>query len=95
VNPGFGAQKFIPGALAQSQDIVEVANRSGCLSGLKSMAACRLITVGEIVRAERSCLLRATAVFSKADIRENAKKLLEAARAATLTRPEQQTGKRF
>jgi len=42
--------------------------------------------VGDIVRAGAELLVAGNAVFGKGDIRENAKKLLEAARAATLTR---------
>jgi len=43
-------------------------------------------TVGDIVRAGAELLVAGNAVFGKGDIRENAKKLLEAARSATLTR---------
>jgi ribulose-phosphate 3-epimerase len=45
-----------------------------------------LDTVGDIVRAGAELLVAGNAVFSKGDIRENARKLLEAARSATLTR---------
>jgi ribulose-phosphate 3-epimerase len=42
-----------------------------------------LDTVGDIVRAGAEILVAGNAVFSHGDIRENARKLLEAARAAT------------
>jgi ribulose-phosphate 3-epimerase len=45
-----------------------------------------LDTVGDFVRAGAELLVAGNAVFGKGDIRENAKKLLGAARAATLTR---------
>ena len=45
-----------------------------------------LDTVGDIVREGAEVLVAGNAVFAKGDIRENVKKLLVAARGATLTR---------
>ena len=85
VNPGFGAQKFIPGALHKVRTLVEVRESLGLPFRIEIDGGVSLDTVGEIVRAGAELLVAGNAVFSKGDIRENAKKLLEAARAATLT----------
>ena len=86
VNPGFGAQKFIPGALHKVKTLVEVRESLELSFRIEIDGGVSLDTVGEIVRAGAELLVAGNAVFSKGDIRENAKKLLEAARAATLTR---------
>ena len=86
VNPGFGAQKFIPGGLHKIKTLVEVRESLGLTFRIEIDGGVSLDTVGEIVRAGAELLVAGNAVFSKGDIRENAKKLLEAARAATYTR---------
>jgi ribulose-phosphate 3-epimerase len=86
VNPGFGGQKFIPGALHKVKTLVEVRESLGLSFRIEIDGGVALDTVGEIVRAGAELLVAGNAVFGKGDIRENAKKLLEAARAATLTR---------
>ena len=86
VNPGFGAQKFIPGALNKIKTLVEVRESLGLSYRIEIDGGVALDTIGEIVRAGAELLVAGNAVFSKGDIRENAKKLLEAARSATLTR---------
>jgi ribulose-phosphate 3-epimerase len=85
VNPGFGGQKFIPGALAKVKTLVEVRESLGLSFRIEIDGGVGLDTVGEIVRAGAEILVAGNAVFGKGDIRENAKKLLEAARSATLT----------
>jgi len=86
VNPGFGGQKFIPGALAKVKTLVEVRESLGLSFRIEIDGGVGLDTVGEIVRAGAEILVAGNAVFGKGDIRENAKKLLEAARSETLTR---------
>ena len=86
VNPGFGAQKFIPGALNKIKTLVEVRESLGLSYRIEIDGGVSLDTVGDIVRAGAELLVAGNAVFSKGDIRENAKKLLKAARSATLTR---------
>ena len=85
VNPGFGGQKFIPGALAKIKTLVEVRESLGLAFRIEIDGGVALDTVGEIVRAGAEILVAGNAVFGKGDIRENARKLLEAARSATLT----------
>jgi ribulose-phosphate 3-epimerase len=86
VNPGFGGQKFIPGALSKIKTLVEVRESLGLTFRIEIDGGVALDTVGEIVRAGAEILVAGNAVFGKGDIRENAKKLLGAARSATLTR---------
>src|SRR5882724_10015377 len=86
VNPGFGAQKFIPGALHKIRTLAEVRESLGLSFRIEIDGGVAPDTVGDIVRAGAELLVAGNAVFGKGDIRENAKKLLEAARAATLTR---------
>jgi ribulose-phosphate 3-epimerase len=86
VNPGFGAQKFIPGALQKIKTLVEVRESLGLSFRIEIDGGVALDTVGDIVRAGTELLVAGNAVFSKGDIRENAKKLLGAARAVMFTR---------
>ncbi len=86
VNPGFGGQKFIPGALRKIKTLAEVREELGLSFRIEVDGGVALDTVGDVVRAGAELLVAGNAVFGKGNIRENAKKLLEAARAATLTR---------
>jgi ribulose-phosphate 3-epimerase len=83
VNPGFGAQKFIPGSLGKLETLVEVRESLGLSYRIEVDGGVSLETVGDIVRAGAELLVAGNAVFSKGDIRENAAKLLSAARAAS------------
>ena len=86
VNPGFGAQKFIPGVLHKIKTLAEVRESLGLSFRIEVDGGVALDTVGDVVRAGAELLVAGNAVFGEGDIRENAKKLLAAARAATLTR---------
>ena len=86
VNPGFGGQRFIPGALRKIKTLVEVREALELTFRIAIDGGVSQDTVGEIVRAGAEILIAGNAIFGKGDIRENAKKLLEAARSATLTR---------
>jgi ribulose-phosphate 3-epimerase len=86
VNPGFGAQRFIPGALQKIKTLAEVRESLGLSFLIEVDGGVALDTVGDVVRAGAELLVAGNAVFGKGDIRENARKLLEAARSATLTR---------
>jgi ribulose-phosphate 3-epimerase len=82
VYPGFGAQKFIPGSLNKIKTLAEVRESLGLAFRIEVDGGVALDTVGDIVRAGAELLVAGNAVFSKGDIRENAKRLLEAARSA-------------
>jgi len=86
VNPGFGGQHFIPGALHKIKTLAEVRESLGLTFRIEVDGGVALDTVGDVVRAGAELLVAGNAVFGHGNIRENAKKLLEAARAATLAR---------
>jgi ribulose-phosphate 3-epimerase len=86
VNPGFGGQRFIPSVLAKIKTLVEVRESLGLPFRIEIDGGVALDTVGDIVRAGAEILVAGSAIFGGGDIRDNAKKLLEAARSATLTR---------
>src|SRR5437899_6159239 len=86
VNPGFGAQKFIPGALQKIETLVEVRESLGLSFRIEIDGGVALDTIGDMVHAGAELLVACNAVFRKGDIREKSKELLGAARAATLTR---------
>jgi ribulose-phosphate 3-epimerase len=85
VNPGFGGQKFIPGALRKIKTLVEVRESLGLGFRIEVDGGVSLETVGDVVRAGAELLVAGSAVFGKGDIRENARKILQAARSAALT----------
>jgi ribulose-phosphate 3-epimerase len=86
VNPGFGGQHFIHGALHKIKTLAEVRESLGLTFRIEVDGGIALDTVGDVVRAGAELLVAGSAVFGHGSIRENAKKLLEAARAATLAR---------
>jgi ribulose-phosphate 3-epimerase len=83
VNPGFGAQRFIPGSLNKIKTLAEVRESLGLSFRIEVDGGVALDTVSDIVRAGAELLVAGNAVFANGDIRENARKLLAAARAAT------------
>jgi ribulose-phosphate 3-epimerase len=83
VNPGFGAQHFIPNSLKKIEELVRIRESRGLEFRIEIDGGVALDTVSDIVRAGAEILVAGNAVFAKGDIRENARKLLEAARAAT------------
>ena len=86
VNPGFGAQTFIPGSLNKIKTLAEVRESLGLSFRIEVDGGVALDTVSDIVHAGAELLVAGNAVFGHGNIRENAKRLLGAARAATLTR---------
>ena len=85
VNPGFGGQQFIHGAIRKIKTLAEVRESLGLTFRIEVDGGIALDTVGDVVRAGAELLVAGNAVFGHGNIRENAKKLLEAARAATLS----------
>jgi ribulose-phosphate 3-epimerase len=82
VNPGFGAQHFIPNSLKKVETLARIRDARGLGFRIEIDGGVALDTVGNIVRAGAEILVAGNAVFSRGDIRENAKKLLQAARSA-------------
>jgi ribulose-phosphate 3-epimerase len=86
VNPGFGGQKFIPNALNKIAALAHMRTERKLDFRIEVDGGVDLETVTDIVKAGAELLVAGNAVFAHGDIRANASKLLEAARAATLTR---------
>jgi ribulose-phosphate 3-epimerase len=82
VNPGFGAQHFIPNSLKKVETLARIRESRGLEFRIEIDGGVALDTVGDIVRAGAEILVAGNAVFSHGDIRENASKLLQAARSA-------------
>jgi ribulose-phosphate 3-epimerase len=86
VNPGFGAQKFITGALRKIETLAQTRERRGLSFRIEVDGGVDLETVGDVVRAGADLLVAGNAVFGHGDVRENARKLLHAARSALAMR---------
>jgi ribulose-phosphate 3-epimerase len=86
VNPGFGGQKFIRGSLQKIEELAKIREARNLTYRIEVDGGIALDTITDVVRAGAELLVAGNAVFGSGDIRENAKKLLQAARAATLTR---------
>jgi ribulose-phosphate 3-epimerase len=82
VNPGFGAQHFIPNSLKKIETLARIREARGLGFRIEIDGGVALDTVGDIVRAGAEILVAGNAVFTKGDIRENAQMLLRAARSA-------------
>jgi ribulose-phosphate 3-epimerase len=86
VNPGFGGQKFIPNALNKIAALARLRAERKLDFRIEVDGGVDLETVADVVKAGAELLVAGNAVFGHDDIRGNAAKLLEAARAAVLTR---------
>jgi ribulose-phosphate 3-epimerase len=84
VNPGFGGQKFIPGAVHKIRRLAELRAQRGLSYRIEVDGGVALDTVTKVVRAGAEILVAGNAVFGKGDPKENAQKLLKAATEATL-----------
>lgn len=86
VNPGFGAQKFIPETLHKVRKLADLRSHRGYAYRIEIDGGVSLDTVTDIVRAGAEILVAGNAVFGKGDATQNASALLEAARSASLQR---------
>jgi ribulose-phosphate 3-epimerase len=86
VNPGFGGQEFISGALRKIEALAGIRERRGLNYRIEVDGGVALDTVEDVVRAGADLLVAGNAVFGHGDIREKARQLLNAARSAVLTR---------
>ncbi len=84
VNPGFGGQKFLPGAVHKIRRLAQWRQRDGLKFRIEVDGGIALHTVSEVVRAGAEILVAGNAVFSQGDPKSNAQKLLKAALEATL-----------
>jgi ribulose-phosphate 3-epimerase len=84
VNPGFGGQKFIPGAVHKIRRLSEMRASRRLQFRIEVDGGIGLDTVAEVVRAGAEILVAGNAVFGKGDPKVNAQKLLKTATEATL-----------
>ena len=84
VNPGFGAQKFIPGAVHKIRRLADLRAQRGLGYRIEVDGGIDLTTVADVVRAGAEILVAGNAVFGKGDPKVNAEKLLKTAVEATL-----------
>jgi len=86
VNPGFGGQQFIPGAVHKIRRLADLRAQRGLNYRIEVDGGIGLDTVAEVVRAGAEILVAGNAVFGQGDPKGNAQKLLKAATEATLQR---------
>lgn len=86
VNPGFGAQKFIPGALHKIMRLARMRQERNLAFRIEIDGGVALDTVRDIVRAGAEILVAGNAVFGHGDPKANAESLIKAAHEATLLR---------
>lgn len=84
VNPGFGAQHFIPSTLHKMKRLADLRTERGLNYRIEVDGGVALDTVAEIVQAGAEILVSGNAVFGHGDPSSNARKLLKAAVEATL-----------
>ncbi len=86
VNPGFGAQEFIPGAVHKIRRLAELRAMRGLNFRIEVDGGIAVGTVAEVVRAGAEILVAGNAVFGHGDPKRDAQKLLKAATEAALVR---------
>jgi len=84
VNPGFGAQPFIPNSLHKLSKVKDLRERKNLNYRIEVDGGVALDTVTKVVRAGAEILVAGNAVFSHGDPKINAENLLKAALEATL-----------
>jgi ribulose-phosphate 3-epimerase len=86
VNPGFGGQKFIPGAVHKIRRLADLRAQRGLSYRIEVDGGIALDTVSEVVRAGAEILVAGNALFGQGDPTTNARRLLKVATEATLQR---------
>jgi ribulose-phosphate 3-epimerase len=84
VNPGFGAQEFIPSVLHKVRRLVDLRTLRRLNYRIEIDGGVSLNTIPEIVQAGVEILVAGNAVFGNGDPKVNAGKLLKAATEASL-----------
>jgi ribulose-phosphate 3-epimerase len=84
VNPGFGGQKFIPGAVHKIRRLADLRNQRDLGFRIEVDGGIDVTTVAEVVRAGAEILVAGNAVFGQGDPKTNAQKLLKMATEASL-----------
>jgi len=86
VNPGFGAQKFIPHSLDKLQKLAGMRSEQRLNFRIEIDGGVALDTITKIVRAGAEVLVAGNAVFGKGDPKANVQSLIKAASEARLLR---------
>ena len=86
VNPGFGAQKFIPASLDKVRKLATMRTARRANFRIEIDGGMADDTIVEAVRAGVEVLVAGNAVFGKGNPRENTQRLLKLATEATLQR---------
>src|SRR5580693_8845790 len=86
VNPGFGAQKFIPSTLHKMRRLAEIRSQRGLNFRIEVDGGVAHDTVGDVVRAGAEILVAGNAVFGGGDPKKNAQELLQAGMEAAMVR---------
>jgi len=84
VNPGFGAQKFIPSTLHKMRRLADIRSERRLNYRIEVDGGVALDTIADVVRAGAEILVAGNAVFGEGDPKKNAGALLRAATEATL-----------
>ena len=84
VNPGFGAQKFIPSTLHKMRSLATIRGQRGLAYRIEVDGGVSLETVDDVVRAGAEILVAGNAVFGSGNPKNNAEALLKAATEAAL-----------
>ena len=84
VNPGFGAQKFIPSTMHKMRRLAEIRSQRGLNYRIEVDGGVAHDTIADVVRAGAEILVAGNAVFGGGDPKKNAEALLRAATEATL-----------
>jgi len=86
VNPGFGGQKFIPGALEKIRKLATMRAAKGVDFRIEIDGGIDLETIGPAVRAGAEVFVAGSHVFGHGDPGHNVAALLKAAQEASLLR---------
>jgi ribulose-phosphate 3-epimerase len=84
VNPGFGAQQFIPSTLHKMRKLAEIRSRRELTYRIEVDGGVAHDTVADVVRAGAEILVAGNAVFGEGDPKRNAHELLKAATEAAM-----------
>jgi len=84
VNPGFGAQQFIPSTLHKMRRLAQIRSQRGLQYRIEVDGGVALDTVADVVHAGAEILVAGNAVFGKGDPKKNTESLLKAATEAAL-----------
>jgi ribulose-phosphate 3-epimerase len=84
VNPGFGAQPFIPSTLHKMRKLAQIRSQRRLQYRIEVDGGVAMDTVTDVVHAGAEILVAGNAVFGKGDPRKNAESLLKAATEAAL-----------